>query len=115
MDEMVELAAVFRWTIITMIVACGTIIMAYMDYHRWWDKKHGPLHDFDLENPEEAEFTIRISSSRPDVVVPSHPEKTLKVTYFVCKRCDKSLALDRRQMDDLPPEMARGCITKEDT
>lgn len=28
---------------------------------------------------------------------------------YTCSRCGKTLGLDRRDMEDLPSEMARGC------
>lgn len=60
-------------------------------------------HQFDMSKPVVTEISITIGTGEP-----------FKMTLpcFICSNCGKALYLDRRDMRNLPWEMARGCPKK---
>ncbi len=123
-----------HWIAAVSVIA-GTVLLRYL-WHRVWLWRLGPLHDFDLDNPElvhtgvfhvtedslpvavgplpaSVTFEVTVEGDQ-DVVIPAGTQIAVsaqETTFeqFRCRRCGKTLGLSRREAAHLPPQMARGC------
>lgn len=64
--------------------------------------KKEKYHEFNLNNPQKGEVKF---------IYHDGSEYIYSFPVFKCKKCGKTLHLDRWQMDDLPKEMKIGCIS----